>query len=102
MKNDINEFDRENSLLYNSSNLDELSSIRIILTKSLRDNITKNIEFILSIENYSESVDKKMKKVFELLNDKDDSTIKLYVINNLLNDIKNDLITKRKKLSKCL
>ena len=98
MKNDINEFDRENSLLYNSSNLDELSSIRIILTKSLRDNITKNIEFILSIENYSESVDKKMKKVFELLNDKDDSTIKLYVINNLLNDIKNDLITKRKKL----
>ena len=98
MKNDINEFDRENSLLYNSSNLDELSSIRIILTKALKDNITKNIEFILSIENYSESVDKKMKKVFELLNDKDNSTIKLYVINNLLNDIKNDLITKRKKL----
>lgn len=98
MKNDINEFDRENSLLYNSSNLNELSSIRIILTKALKDNITKNIEFILSIENYSESVDKKMKKVFELLNDKDNSTIKLYVINNLLNDIKNDLITKRKKL----
>ena len=98
MKNDVNEFDRENNLLYNFSNLDELSSIRMILRRALKDNISKNIEFILSIENYSESVDKKIKKVFELLKDRDDSTVKLYVINKLLNDVKNDLITKRKKL----
>ena len=98
MKNDVNEFDRENNLLYNFSNLDELSSIRMILRRALKDNISKNIEFILSIENYSESVDKKIKKVFEHLKDRDDSTVKLYVINKLLNDVKNDLITKRKKL----
>ena len=63
MKNDVNEFDRENNLLYNFSNLDELSSIRMILRRALKDNISKNIEFILSIENYSESVDKKIKKL---------------------------------------